>query len=94
MPRSVLQGEVVSDSADKTIVVRVDRRIKHPLYKKFIRRSNKFHAHDPENKSLPVQPETPVQTLSPCTKLKGHLANRTLLPEPFVPTRICRAAGA
>ena len=47
MPRRVLQGVVVSDANDKTIVVEVERRIKHPLYKKFIRRSKKVHAHDP-----------------------------------------------
>ncbi len=49
MPKRVLQGVVVSDKADKTISVRVERRIMHPLYKKFIRRSKKYSAHDPEN---------------------------------------------
>ena len=49
MPRRVLQGTVVSDKADKTIVVRVERRGKHPLYKKYIVRSNKFMAHDESN---------------------------------------------
>ena len=46
MPKRVLQGTVVSDAADKTVVVRVERRIKHPLYKKIIRQSKKFMAHD------------------------------------------------
>ena len=50
MPRRIMQGVVVSDKADKTVVVRVERRVKHPLYKKIIRRSGKFHAHDPENR--------------------------------------------
>ena len=50
MPKRVLQGVVVSDKGDKTIVVRVERRVRHPLYKKIIRRSRKFSAHDPENK--------------------------------------------
>ncbi len=50
MPKRVLQGVVVSDKPDKTVVVRVERRIRHPLYKKFIRRSSKFSAHDPENR--------------------------------------------
>ena len=50
MPKRVLQGRVVSDKADKTITVRVERRIMHPLYKKFIRRSKKYAAHDPENR--------------------------------------------
>ena len=49
MPRRVLQGVVVSDKGDKTIVVKVERRERHPLYKKFIRRSTKLHAHDEEN---------------------------------------------
>ena len=47
-PRSLV-GRVVSDRMDKTIVVTVERRIQHPLYKKYVRRSKKFHAHDPEN---------------------------------------------
>ncbi len=49
MPKRVLQGVVVSDKADKTVSVRVERRIMHPLYKKFIRRSKKYAAHDPDN---------------------------------------------
>ena len=50
MPRRVMQGTVVSDKADKTIVVRVDRRVMHPLYKKVIRRSKRYSAHDNDNK--------------------------------------------
>ena len=49
MPRRVLVGTVISDKMDKTIVVRVDRRVKHPLYKKFITRSQRFSAHDAAN---------------------------------------------
>jgi small subunit ribosomal protein S17 len=44
-----MQGVVVSDKQDKTVVVKVERRVMHPLYKKFIKRSKKFAAHDPEN---------------------------------------------
>jgi small subunit ribosomal protein S17 len=44
-----LTGRVVSDKMDKSITVLVERRVKHPLYGKFIRRSTKFHAHDEEN---------------------------------------------
>lgn len=47
--KRVLTGMVVSDKADKTIVVLVETLIKHPLYKKYIRRRKKFMAHDPEN---------------------------------------------
>ena len=44
-----LVGQVVSDKMDKTMTVLVERRVKHPLYKKYIRRSTKLHAHDEEN---------------------------------------------
>jgi small subunit ribosomal protein S17 len=49
MPRRVLQGVVVSDKSDKTVVVLVERRVMHPIYKKFIRRSKKYMAHDDAN---------------------------------------------
>jgi small subunit ribosomal protein S17 len=49
MPRRVLTGRVTSDKQDKTVTVLVARRIMHPLYKKFIRRSKKYAAHDEEN---------------------------------------------
>ena len=49
MPKRVLQGTVVSDKMDKTIVVRVERRVMHPLYKKYIRSSKKYAAHDEAN---------------------------------------------
>ncbi len=51
MPKRILQGVVVSDKQDKTIVVRVERRLMHPIYKKFIRRSKKYAAHDEQNVS-------------------------------------------
>ncbi|NJO67731.1 MAG: 30S ribosomal protein S17 [Rhodospirillales bacterium] len=49
MPKRVLQGVVLSDKADKTIVVLVERRVMHPIYKKIIRRSKKYMAHDEAN---------------------------------------------
>ena len=49
MPKRVLQGVVVSDKMDKTITVKVERKVMHPLYKKFIRRSKKYAAHDEAN---------------------------------------------
>ncbi|GJM01566.1 MAG: 30S ribosomal protein S17 [Rhodomicrobium sp.] len=49
MPKRILQGEVVSDKTDKTVVVKVERRFTHPLYKKVVRRSKKYHAHDESN---------------------------------------------
>ena len=50
MPKRVLQGVVVSDACDKTVIVRVERRVMHPLYKKFVSRSKKYAAHDEENR--------------------------------------------
>ncbi len=49
MSARILQGIVISDAMDKTILVRVDRRFKHPVYKKYIKRSKKFAAHDEAN---------------------------------------------
>jgi small subunit ribosomal protein S17 len=49
MPKRILTGVVVSDKGDKTVVVRVERKVKHPLYGKIIRRSKKYHAHDEDN---------------------------------------------
>ncbi len=50
MPRRVLNGRVVSDKADKTVVVQVERRVMHPLYKKYIRSSKRYMAHDEANR--------------------------------------------
>jgi small subunit ribosomal protein S17 len=49
MPKRVLQGTVVSDTNEKTVVVRVDRAFTHPVLKKTVRRSKKYHAHDEAN---------------------------------------------
>ncbi|AMW33974.1 30S ribosomal protein S17 [Haematospirillum jordaniae] len=51
MPKRILQGVVVSDAMDKTIVVKVERRFMHTLYKKFIKRSKKYAAHDEANRA-------------------------------------------
>jgi small subunit ribosomal protein S17 len=50
MPRRILQGTVVSDKNDKTLVVRVERQVMHPLYKKYIKRSKRYAVHDDANK--------------------------------------------
>lgn len=50
MPRRILYGTVVSDVADKTVVVRVERRVMHPLYKKYIKSTKKYMAHDEANR--------------------------------------------
>jgi small subunit ribosomal protein S17 len=49
MPKRILQGTVVSDKNDKTVVVRVERRFAHPLLQKTVRRSKKYKAHDEQN---------------------------------------------
>lgn len=49
MPKRVLMGTVVSDKQDKTVVVQVERRFTHPLFKKTVRRTKKYHAHDEQN---------------------------------------------
>ncbi len=69
MPKRVLQGVVVSDKADKTVSVRVERRVMHPVYKKFIRRSKKYAAHDPENRCK-VGDTVRIQECRPISKTK------------------------
>ncbi len=49
MPKRILIGTITSDKADKTVTVKVERKIKHPLYGKIMRRSKKYHAHDADN---------------------------------------------
>lgn len=63
------QGIVISDSTDKTVVVRVDREVRHPLYKKNYRVSRKFHAHDEENKAK-VGDVVEIAESKPLSKLK------------------------
>ncbi len=69
MPKRVLQGVVVSDVQDKTVVVRVERRFTHPLLKKTVRRSKKFHAHDESNRSK-VGDTVFIEETRPVSKLK------------------------
>ena len=69
MSRRILQGVVVGDKADKTVVVQVDRRIQHPLYKKVIRRSKKYMAHD-ENNTSKVGDRVQIRECRPLSKSK------------------------
>jgi small subunit ribosomal protein S17 len=64
-----LQGNVVSAAMDKTITVMVERQVKHPLYKKYIRRSTKFHAHD-ENNECGVGDVVRIEECRPISKHK------------------------
>ena len=70
MPKRILQGTVVSDSNEKTIVVNVDRRVRHPLYKKTITRSSKFHAHD-ENNIFKIGDNVKIIECRPIAKKKS-----------------------
>src|SRR5215216_2725554 len=69
MPKRVLSGTVVSDKADKTVVVRVERRVKHPLYGKIIKRSKKYHAHDEAN-AFKAGEQVRIEECAPISKLK------------------------
>jgi small subunit ribosomal protein S17 len=69
MPKRVLTGTVVSDKGDKTVVVRVERRVKHPLYGKIIKLSKKYHAHDPAN-GFRVGEIVRIEECAPISKLK------------------------
>lgn len=70
MPKRILQGVVVSDANDKTIVVKVERRIKHPLVKKIVRKSKKYHAHDEANQ-FKVGDNVQIEECAPISKNKS-----------------------
>ena len=70
MPKRVLTGTVVSDKGDKTVVVRVERRVKHPLYGKIIKLSKKYHAHD-EGNAFKAGEQVRIQECAPISKLKS-----------------------
>ncbi len=69
MPRRVMQGIVMSDKMDKTVTVKVERRVIHSLYKKFIRRSKKYSAHD-ENNACKVGDVVSIRECKPISKNK------------------------
>ena len=70
MPRRVLTGRVTSDKMDKTVTVLVDRRVMHPLYKKFIRRSKKYAAHD-EGNAFKIGDKVRIRECRPVSKSKS-----------------------
>ena len=69
MPKRVLTGTIVSDKTDKTVVVKVERRVKHPLYGKIIKRSKKYHAHD-EGNDYREGETVRIEETRPISKLK------------------------
>jgi len=72
MPKRVMSGRVVSDKMDKTVTVLVERRVMHPLYKKFIRRSKKYAAHDEAN-ACKIGDVVRIEECPPISKRKSWL---------------------
>ena len=70
MPKRVLSGTVISANANKTIVVKVTRRVKHKLYRKIISRSKNYHAHD-ENNIFKVGDKVSIIESKPISKMKS-----------------------
>ena len=69
MPKRILQGVVVSDKQDKTVVVSVERQVMHPVYKKFVKKSKKYAAHD-ENNQYKVGDIVMIEESKPYSKTK------------------------
>jgi small subunit ribosomal protein S17 len=69
MPKRILQGVVVSDKQNKTVVVKVERRFTHPLFQKTVRRTKHYHAHD-ENGVFKVGDNVTIEETAPISKLK------------------------
>ena len=69
MPKRILKGVVVSDKSDKTITVLVSRKVMHPVYKKYIKRSKKYSAHD-ENNKFKIGELVTIQESKPISKTK------------------------
>ncbi|MCB9989871.1 MAG: 30S ribosomal protein S17 [Rhodospirillales bacterium] len=69
MPRRILEGDVVSDKMDKTVTVLVERRFKHPMYKKYVKRTDKYAAHD-ESNSFKIGDRVQIEECRPISKRK------------------------
>ena len=80
MPKRILQGVVVSDKQEKTLVVKVERRFTHPLLKKTVRRSKNYHAHV-ENKTQKVGDTVSIEETRPISKLKRWIVVGETAPE-------------
>jgi small subunit ribosomal protein S17 len=85
MPKRTLQGVVVSDKQDKTVIVRVERRFTHPVMKKTVRRSNKFHAHDEKNEFsvgdiVWIEEHRPISRLKRWLVIRGEKRAKTEAP--------------
>ncbi len=69
MPKRILEGDVVSDKMDKTVTVLIERRFRHPVYKKYVKRTDKYAAHD-ENNSFKVGDRVQIEECRPISKRK------------------------
>ncbi|MDN3645031.1 30S ribosomal protein S17 [Pontixanthobacter aestiaquae] len=69
MPKRILTGTVTSDKTDKTVTVKVERKVKHPLYGKIMRRSKKYHAHDEKN-AFKMGDTVRIEETKPISKTK------------------------
>lgn len=81
MPKRILTGTVVSSNSNKTIVVKVTRRVKHKLYKKIISRSKKYHAHDELNNFkvgdiVKIIETKPISKLKTWTAMNGNMESK------------------
>ena len=72
MPKRLLSGKVVSSNSNKTIIVEVERRVKHKMYKKIIKRAKKYHAHD-ENNQYKIGDMVTIQESKPISKMKSWI---------------------
>jgi small subunit ribosomal protein S17 len=95
--RRILQGVVVSDACDKTVVVRVERRVMHPIYKKFVTTSKKYAAHDANNRHR-VGDAVRIEESRPISKRKhwivlGRVGDGAAAPSPPVPGSAESEAG-
>jgi small subunit ribosomal protein S17 len=99
MPKRVLTGTIVSDKTDKTVVVSVERRVKHPLYGKIIKRSKKYHAHDEgneyrEGETVRIEETRPISKLKTWTVLGRTETSAIVAKEEAKPAKKTRAKKA
>jgi small subunit ribosomal protein S17 len=92
MPKRVLQGVVVSDKQEKTVVVRVERRFTHPLFKKTVRRTKKYHAHDEGNAHkigdvVRIEEHAPISKTKRWIVIEGGAGKREEVLKPDRPDR-------
>jgi small subunit ribosomal protein S17 len=97
MPRRVLQGTVVSDKMDKTVTVLVERRVMHPKYKKYVKKSSKYAAHDEGNvckagDAVSIEECRPISKNKSWKVIEGKSKGKTLAITPFDPGNVSGAA--